>query len=343
MTTPTVPRKDEEGAMSAAGVSDTTSETRGRGVLRALRDPLLWSRNAVYLGLVIVWLIFFIMTPNFLTPANLTAVLVSATVPIVLAVGQTFVIVVGGIDLTIGSNVQWSGILFGILITGLGVNLGLAIPLAVLAGFAAGAFFGALIAVFRINDFVVTLGGLSLLSGAGLLLSGGQPLSVPSRELLLLATGGWGPFKYFTIIAIFVVVVGHILMFHTRLGGHIRATGGNELAARESGVSTVRVRIAAYAICGTAAGLGAVLMVARTGAADPNVGTSLLLQSIAAVVLGGASLTGGRGSIVGAAVGALLLTSLLNGFTLLAVSPFIQPVAVGVVVIGAALLKSRVR
>lgn len=305
--------------------------------------PAFWSQNAVYVGLVGVWLLFALLTPHFLTAANILSVLVSAAIAVVLAVGQTFVIVVGGIDLSIGSNVQFAGILLGVLFSSAGIGLGLAVPLAILGGFGVGLVIGALIALLRINDFVVTLGGLSILSGLGLIISGGQPVSVQSNELLVFATSGIGPVKYFILVALLVVAVGHVLMFHTRLGGQIRATGGNELAAREAGIGTARMRMAAYAICGAAAGLAAVLLVARTGAADPNVGTSLLLQSIAAAVLGGASLKGGRGSVVGSAVGALLLTSLLNGFTLLQVSPFFQPLAVGAVVIASAILNRTAR
>lgn len=319
------------------------AQTSKQSPARALLRADFWARNAVYVGLVLVWLFFFILTPDFLTVPNITAVLVSASVAAVLAVGQTFVIVVGGIDLTIGSNVQFSGILLGVLFSTFGFSLGLAIPLTIIGGFLVGALVGGIIAIFKINDFVVTLGGLSILAGAGLILSGGQPVSVRSTELLDLATGGFGPIKYFILITIIVVVIGHFLMFHTRLGGQIRATGGNELAARQAGISTSAMKIAAYAICGCAGGIGAVLLVARTGAADPNVGTSLLLASIAAVVLGGASLKGGRGSVVGSAVGALLLTSLLNGFTLMQVSPFFQPIAVGAVVIGSAILNRSIK
>ncbi len=326
-----------------ASVSATKVESTGRSwKLPALNNPDIWAKNAVYVGLAGVWLLFFILTPDFLTVPNMTSVFVSAAVAVVLAVGQTFVIVVGGIDLTIGSTVQFSGILLGVLFSTLGFSLGLSIPLTLVCGLVLGALVGSVIALFKINDFVVTLGGLSILAGAGLVLSGGQPVSVRSNELLQFATGGFGPIKYFIIVAVIVVLIGHFLMFNTKLGGQIRATGGNELAAREAGISTAAMKIASYAISGFTGGLAAILLVARTGAGDPNVGTSLLLASIAAVVLGGASLKGGRGSIVGSAVGALLLTSLLNGFTLMQVSPFYQPIAVGAVVIASAILNRTV-
>lgn len=323
--------------MSAITIDEAPARRPNR-ILGALTSKAFWSRNAVYFGLLAVWIAFFILTPDFLTYPNIQDVLVSAAVATILAVGQTFVVVAGGIDLTVGANVQFSGIFFGYIVVTGGLSLGLAIPLAILVGLAIGALVGLLISVLRINDFIVTLGGLSILTGAGLIVSGGQPVSVQSTWLLELATGSLGPIKYFILIAITVIVVGHVLMFNTRVGGQLRAAGGNELAAREAGISTSNMRIIAYAISGCCAAIGAVLLVARTGAADPNVGVSILLASIAAVVLGGASLKGGKGSIIGAAAGALLLTSLLNGFTLLQVSPFYQPIAVGAVVIASAIL-----
>ncbi|MEH0580073.1 ABC transporter permease [Streptomyces canus] len=329
--------------VSAKDSPEASPRSHTASAFGRLRRSGFWGKNAVYLGLLGVWLLFFILTPDFLTVSNVEAVLVSSAVAVVMAVGQTFVIVVGGIDLTIGSNVQFSGILLGVLFSTAGIGLGYSIPLTILGGLAVGAVVGGVIALFKINDFVVTLGGLSILSGAGLILSDGQPLSVRSTALLDFATDGFGGLKYFILVAVVVVAIGHVLMFYTRVGGHIRATGGNELAAREAGIATTAIKVTAYTICGCTAGIAALLLVARTGAADPNVGTSLLLGSIAAVVLGGASLKGGKGSVIGSAVGALLLTSLLNGFTLMQVSPFYQPIAVGGVVIASAIFNKTVK
>ena len=175
-------------------------------------------------------------------------------------------------------------------------------------------------------------------TGIALLVSGGQPVEVFDPFLLTLATGSIGPIGYLILLALVVAVVGHVLMFHTGFGTHLLATGGDKEAARNMGVNVDRIKVAAYAISGFLAGVAGIMLTARVGSAEPAVNTEFLLNSVASVVLGGVSLFGGRGSIVGPVAGALLLTALLNGLTLLGVSEYWQPVAVGSVVILSAFL-----
>jgi len=156
--------------------------------------------------------------------------------------------------------------------------------------------------------------------------------------MLDLSTSSIGPLRLTVVVALVVVVLAHVAVFHTRFGTHLLATGGNEEGARALGIATARVKTAAYGIAGLLAGVAAVLLVARVGSAEPAAGTSLLLQAIAAVVLGGVSLFGGRGSVLGPLAGALLLTALVNGLTLLGVNEAYQPVATGVVVVLSAAL-----
>jgi ribose transport system permease protein len=155
---------------------------------------------------------------------------------------------------------------------------------------------------------------------------------------LRLATGSLGPIPYFVIVAAIAAIIGHVALFHTRFGTHLLATGGDPEAARAMGIDTDRIKIAAYIISGFLAGVASILLTARIGAAEPAANTTYLLNSVAAVVLGGVSLFGGRGTIVGPIVGALLLTALVNGLTLLSVSQFYQQVAIGIIVVLAALL-----
>ncbi|WP_230859788.1 ABC transporter permease [Actinoplanes aureus] len=209
---------------------------------------------------------------------------------------------------------------------------------AVVAAGAAGVLNGVIIAKGRITDFIVTLGMLSAASGAALILADGKPVTIVDTFLLKLATGGIGIFGWPVIIAAVIAVAAHGLLFWTRFGTHVLATGGSAEAATATGISTARVKIAVYTIAGLLAGVGAILLVARVGAAEPASNTSFLLNSVAAVVLGGVSLLGGRATILGPVIGALLLTALTNGLTLLGVSQFYQPLAVGVVVVLAALL-----
>ncbi|MFN2562001.1 MAG: ABC transporter permease [Jatrophihabitans sp.] len=323
--------------------STTTGRVPGKAVEPDLdrqgRRPSVSSaaRYASVIGLVIVFIAFFIATPNFLTIANLTDLLVSASILMVLAMGQQLVVSVAGIDLSVGSNLPWSAAVLGYAVSH-GVGVGIAIVLAIVGGAAVGLVNGLLVAKLNMTDFIVTLGSLSVVSGITLLLTGGNTVPVNSRFLQDLALNGIGPVRWFWLVAIVVALITGFLLFRTRTGTHLLATGGNLDAARGAGVNVSRMRLLAYLCSGLAAGVAGVLLVARTGGADPSLQTDLLLSSIAAVVLGGSSLFGGRASVLGSAVGALLLESLINGFTLVGISQNYQPIAVGIVVLGAAFI-----
>jgi ribose/xylose/arabinose/galactoside ABC-type transport system permease subunit len=320
-------------------MSTTTVEAVSgrRRVPASVTDPTFWGNNAALFGLLAVAVVFTILTPDFLTFDNISDLLVAASLLVVLAIGQSFVVALGGIDLSIGSTLPLSAVLLGATY-GTGVPLALAIAIAIAGGGLAGLINGVVIAKGRINDFIVTLGTLSVFSGVGLVISDGQPVSVNATFLQDLAISSVGPIRLMVLVALVVAIAAYVVLFQTRFGTHILATGGKVESARSMGVHVDRMRIAAYLICGLLAGLAGVLLVARTGGSDPSLQPDLLLSSIAAVVLGGASLNGGRASIVGAVAGALLLSTLLNGFTLLQVSGFYQPIAVGIVVVAAAVL-----
>jgi len=231
-------------------------------------------------------------------------------------------------------------------LAGLVILFGLATPVflsaaniqALLVAAAIGFINGVLITAGRIPDFVVTLGTLSAVTGIGLILSSGEPVMVSSVFLLRLASGAIGIVGYPVLVAAVVVGVAHVTLYHTRFGVHLLATGGQAESARSMGIRTARIKVAAYTISGLCAGIASILLVARIGSADPTINTTLLLNSVAAVVLGGVSLFGGRGSILGPVFGALMLTALVNGLTLLGVSAFYQPLAVGIIVVLAALV-----
>ncbi len=301
------------------------------------REPGFWGDNAVLLGLIAVVVVFALLTPAFLTFANLSDLLVAAAILVVLGLGQQFAIVVGGIDLSIAANLPWTAVLFGLAYTR-GLGIAPAIVIAIAGGALVGLVNGVLIAKLKINDFIVTLGMLGVMNGVALIVSAGQSITVNSSFLQNLALGSLGPIRYFVLVALVVAVAARVVFLNTSFGIHALATGGNREAARSMGIAIDRMRIAVYTIDGALVGLAGILLVARTGGSDPSLQTSQLLSSIAAVVLGGASLFGGRVSIVGTVAGALLLTTLLNGFTLLQVSEYYQPIAVGVVVVASAVL-----
>ena len=308
-----------------------------QAVAAQTRQLSFWAENAAPIGLVTLVIVFSILSPTFLTLGNIRAMLVAAAILVILAIGQAFVITTGGIDLSISATMTLGAIGFGLAFSN-GLGFWASALVAILSAMLIGLINGLLIAKGKVTDFIATLGTLSVATGLALIISNGKPINVNSPELLTLTSGSLGIFGYPIILAAIVAAVAWFVMFRTRFGLHVQAVGGSEESAVANGISATKVRLAVYLIAAGLAGLAALLLVARVGAAEPAINTQFLLNSIAAVVLGGVSLTGGKAKIVGPVIGALLLTALTNGLTLLGVSQFYQPLAVGLVVVLAALL-----
>jgi ribose/xylose/arabinose/galactoside ABC-type transport system permease subunit len=319
----------------------TTTEQARPSRLKAItaetKQLSFWAENAAPIGLVVLVIVFSILSPTFLTLGNIKAMLVAAAILVILAIGQAFVITTGGIDLSISATMTFGAIGFGLAFSN-GAGFWLSALIAIVAAMLIGLINGLLIAKGKVTDFIATLGTLSVATGLALIVSNGKPISVNSPELLTLTSGSLGIFGYPIILAAIIAVGAWFFMFRTRFGLHVQAVGGNEESAVANGISATKIRMAVYLISAGLAGVAALLLVARVGAAEPAINTQFLLNSIAAVVLGGVSLTGGKAKIVGPVIGALLLTALTNGLTLLGVSQFYQPLAVGLVVVLAALL-----
>jgi ribose transport system permease protein len=309
----------------------------GPSLAKRLFDPGNLAEWAALIGLVVLVVVFQSLNGTFLSAGNIQAMLVAAAILIVLAIGQTFVIATAGIDLSVASTMTLAAVAFGTAFAA-GWALPLCIVVALVAGALVGTVNGLLVSRGKITDFIVTLGTLSAASGLALIVADGKPRTIISPTLLKLSTGTIGVFGYSFLIAIGIAVLAHVVLFHTRFGTHVLATGGNPEAANAVGVSTARIKTAVYVIAGALAGVASILLVARVGAAEPAANTAFLLNSVASVVLGGVSLFGGRATVLGPIIGALLLTALVNGLTLLGVSQFYQPLSVGVVVVLAALL-----
>lgn len=301
------------------------------------RRPSFWANWGVVVALGVLLAAFGVLQPGFLSPANLTTILVSASMLVVLALGQASVIATGGIDLAQGSIVGLASVVIGQAITA-GVPAPAAAALGIAAGATAGIISGLLIAKGGITDFIVTLGMLSVAFGVGLVVSDGRPIQLIEPLLLRLATSGIGPLRWLILIALVVAVIAHLVLMHRPAGTHLLAAGGNANAARAMGISVQRVKLAVYALSGTSAGIVGLMLTARVGAAEPTMQTNLLLNSVAAVVLGGVLLVGGRATVIGPVAGAIFLIALTSGLTSLGVGQFYQQIAVGAVVILSALL-----
>lgn len=299
----------------------------------------LLNTSLVAAALVVLVVIFSIATPNFLSGTNVPTIFDSVAIIAVLTVGQAFVIITAGIDLSQGSVVALAGVIGAVIMVSHGVILGGI--LMVIVGVAVGLFNGLLVAYTRVPAFIVTLGSLSIASGVALLATGGQPIYNLPPALSNFGGGAIvGLFPYIIIITIAAVIVGQIILGRTRFGRSVYAIGSNRTAAILSGLSVRRVTVLVYVISGFLSGLGALMLTAYVSTADPQAGANFELDAIAAVVIGGGSLFGGQGSVWAAALGALLLSVLSNGTQLLGVSSYAQTLILGIVVIGAVFIDS---
>jgi ribose transport system permease protein len=290
-----------------------------------------------FAGLVALCLILWAATPHFLTVSNLLNVLEQTAINAIVAVGMTYVIISGGIDLSVGSVLAVSGIALAMALEA-GVPVPLAIALAFAVGLACGLANGVLIAFGRLPPFIATLGMMSVARGAALMLAEGRPISGFSDGFRLLATERVLTIPAPAIITAVIYAIAHFVLSRTVFGRAAYAIGGNEEAARLSGVAVRFHKTAIYGVAGLMSAAAAVILTARLNSAQPTAGTMYELDAIAATVIGGTSLMGGEGTLVGALIGALIMGVLRNGLNLLNVSSFLQQVVIGVVIIGAVLV-----
>jgi len=291
------------------------------------------------LGLVLLSGLLSILSPYFLTVSNLLNVLEQTAINAVIAAGMTFVIISGGIDLSVGSIVAFSGVLLASTL-----QAPLPAPLAIAAGLAAGAACGLvnglLITRGRLPPFIATLGMMSVVRGAALVFTAGRPVSGFEAGFRSLATSRVLGIPAPVLAAAVVYVLAHLLLTRTRFGRYVYAIGGNEEATRLSGVAVRFHKTVVYVLCGVTSGLACVLLTARLNSAQPIAGIMYELDAIAATVIGGTSLLGGSGSLGGTLVGALIMGVLRNGLNLLGVSSFLQQIVIGLVIIVAVLVDS---
>jgi ribose transport system permease protein len=277
--------------------------------------------------------------PDFLTVGNLLNVMRQVSINAVIAFGMTLVILLGGIDLSVGSILAVSSVVIADLLQA-HCNAGLATLTGILAGALLGTVNGLIVTKGRVAPFIATLGTMTTLRGFALVLANGSPISGFSSNFFSLVGDGYvvGLVPIPVVWMLVVFAIFWFVMRQTVFGRHIYATGGNAEAAALSGVKTDQVQIWVYTICGATAAMAGVILTSRLNSAQPTAGAGYELDAIAAVVLGGTSLSGGRGWIFGTLVGALLIGVLNNGLNLMGVSSFYQQVIKGGVILLAVLL-----
>ena len=310
--------------------------------LRALPFKFNLRDAGTLIGLLIIIITFSFLSPVFFTIPNLLNILQQSSINALIALGMTLVIISGGIDLSVGPTAALSAVLGATMMVA-----GVPVPLAILAtlgiGAICGVFSGSLVAYAGLQPFIVTLGGLSLFRAIALIYTGGNPVfGIPTEFRSLINSEIFGIPTPIVIVAVIALVLWTV-MNKTPLGEYILAVGGNEEAARVAGVPVKRTKVTVFVISGTLASLASLILIGRLGAAEPTIGNLWELDAIAAAAIGGASLMGGKGSVVGTIIGAIILGALRNGLTLLNIQAFYQLLATGLIIIIAMLIDRATR
>lgn len=290
-------------------------------------------RYGIVLALLALCVVLSFLSQYFLTVPNILNVLLQASINLVVAIGMTFVITSAGIDLSVGSIVALAGVIMALLMKNQVGGLPVALLGALAVGLAVGSCNGLLITRLRMPPFIATLGTMSIVRGLALIISDGKPVyGLPQSELRVIS-GYIGPVPIPVIIAIAVAILAHFVLRNTTVGEYTVAIGGNEEAARLSGINVRNYKVLIYAISGLMCGLAGIILTSRLSAAEPIAGVNYELDAIAATVMGGTSLMGGQGTIFGTVIGALLMSVLRNGLNLLNIQSYYQQLAIGVVII----------
>ncbi|WP_413641426.1 ribose ABC transporter permease [Oceanisphaera sp. IT1-181] len=284
------------------------------------------------------------LNPNFFTVDNLLNILRQTSVNAIIAVGMTLVILTAGIDLSVGSVLALCGA-FAASMVSMELSIFITLPVVLLAGFALGGFSGLIVAKGRVQAFIATLVTMTLLRGVTMVYTEGRPISTGFTDAGdIFAWFGTG-YVFGIPVPVWLMAMTFLgawyLLNHTRFGRYIYAVGGNEAAARLSGINVARVKMGVYAICGMLSALAAIIVTSRLSSAQPTAGTTYELDAIAAVVLGGTSLAGGKGAIMGTLIGALIIGFLNNALNLLDVSSYYQMIAKATVILLAVLVDNK--
>lgn len=299
------------------------------------------SKYGIFIALLVICILLSIATPYFFTTQNILIILRQVSINGILAIGVTFVIITGGIDLSLGSVLALTGVVAAGFAHPGTYPLVVPVILGIFTGVVIGAINGLTITLGRVAPFIVTLGMMTIARGLALVWSNGRPVTNLSPAFNFIGGGDLLHIPVPVLLFVLVIVVSAVILKYTRTGRYIYAVGGNENAARASGIRIKRVKLFAYIFCGALAGLAGIILAARITTGQPNAGIAYELDAIAAVVIGGTSLMGGRGSIAGTVIGVLIIGVINNGLDLLNVTSYYQQIIKGVIIISAVLLDRK--
>ncbi len=303
----------------------------------------------IFLAFLLLAVILSFSNEYFLTPGNISNVLLQTSINGVLAIGMTFVILTRGIDLSVGSVVALAGMVSASFATtsatagvaGAPYPFFVALAIGILVGVACGIIVGFIVSRFSVPAFVATLGMLSAARGMTLIYGGGKPVPALTPEFRWIGTGNILGIPMPVILLAIVFLASWWILTRTRFGRYIYAVGGNPHAAKTSGINVTRIRFLVYVISGGLSGLAGMMLSARTGSALPQAGIAYELDAIAAVVIGGTSLSGGVGRVTGTLIGALIIGVMNNGLDLVGIQSYYQQVLKGALIVGAVMLDQK--
>jgi ribose transport system permease protein len=285
-------------------------------------------------GLIVLLILVSFLSPHFMTFSNIINIFRQVSIIAIISVGMTYVIITGGIDLSVGSVAALSGVIAGIFLKNLGAGPVLSIFMGILGGFLCGLFNGYLITTkIRMPPFIATLAMMSIARGLALLMTLGRPIFNLPQSFSFLGGASILAIPVPIVIMIAIYVIAHINLTHMKSGLYFYAIGGKEEAARVAGIRADAVKIKAYLISGTCSGMAGVVLASRVMVSEPIAGFLYELDAIAAVIIGGANLFGGEGVIFGTLIGATIMGILRNGLNLLNVSTYLQQVVIGFVIV----------
>ncbi|QZY50784.1 ABC transporter permease [Leucobacter tenebrionis] len=314
-------RLEERVTAPTTSALPTLAERQTSWTTRAWQRIKSSPTTPILVALVLICIVLAVLTDRFFRAANILNILNQSAIVGIAAVGATLVIITSGIDLSVGSNIALSGMVAAMFVAGGGDGM-LGVILALLVSTLIGAFNGASVAWLNLAPFIVTLATLGMGRGLTLQLSQGQSVYDLPESFNWIGSASVLGIPFASVLTVIMFIIGHLILNNTVFGHKVLATGGNREAARLSGIKDRQTLFWVYGFAGLCAGISAVVLVGRLGSATPTAGTGIELQVIAAVVIGGTSLLGGKGSMLGTFIGVLLIGVLNNGLTLLNVSPF---------------------
>jgi ribose transport system permease protein len=296
--------------------------------------------NGALIGLIVLVIVFTVLSSAFFTGYNAINIARQCSINLILAVGMTMVILTGGIDLSVGGIMAIVGTFVASLLSQ-GLPLAPVILIGLLIGIAFGMFNGVCVAFGKIPPFITTMATLSIARSLALIYSGGYPITGMPKNFTFIGSGSVGVIPVPVIIAAAIAIFGVFLLRKTVLGRYIYAIGGNEDATRLSGINVKFWTVVTYSLHGLLTGIAGIVLTARMNSGQPTMGQGIELDIIAAVVIGGTSLSGGEGGLLGTIIGTLLITVLNNGLTLLNVNSYLQGLLIGIVILISVFIDKR--